>query len=96
MKWNWNNCMHTYKKINILLDLDQTLISAEATEDFNFKKYKQKGSHFDLHDMDGYYIVFERQYLQEFLDFLFKKFNISVWTAASKDYALFIIKTHLL
>ncbi len=77
--------------MNVLLDLDQTLISAEADEDFDFTKFKEKATLFDLHDMDSYYLVFERPNLQEFLDFLFANFNVSVWTAASKDYALFII-----
>lgn len=78
-------------KINILLDLDQTLISAESTSDYNFKKNKAKSKKFTFYDMDGYYIVFERPDLQSFLDDLFTNFNVSIWTAASKDYALFII-----
>lgn len=78
-------------KINILLDLDQTLISAESTSDYNFKKNKAKSKKFTFYDMDGYYIVFERPDLQSFLDDLFANFNVSIWTAASKDYALFII-----
>lgn len=78
-------------KINVLLDLDQTVISAEATEDYDIKKNKQKAKKFTFHDMDGYYVVFERPGLQPFLDFLFRNFNVSVWTAASKDYALFIV-----
>ena len=83
-------------KINILLDLDQTIISAESTSDYNFKKNKAKSKKFTFHDMDGYYIVFERPGLQPFLDYLFANFNVSVWTAASKDYALFIIDKILL
>ena len=43
------------------------------------------------HDFDYYYVVFERPYLQSFLDYIFDKFNVYVWTAASKDYALYII-----
>jgi len=84
-------------KPNILLDLDQTCISAEGTEDdFDFKKYKTKAKLFEFHDMDGYYIIFERPGLQTFLDYLFENFNVSVWTAASKDYALFIINKIIL
>lgn len=78
-------------KLNIVLDLDQTLISAEATEDFDIKKNKKKMKNFSYHDMDGYYIVFERPNLQNFLDYLFENFNVSIWTAASKDYCLFIV-----
>jgi NLI interacting factor-like phosphatase len=80
------------KKANILLDLDHTLISAEATEEYDISKNKEKAKKFTFHDMDGYYIVFERPGLQKFLDYLFDNFNVSVWTAASKDYALFVIE----
>jgi len=84
------------KKPNIFLDLDQTVISAEATEDYKPRKYKQKAKLFDHKNMNGYYIVFERPGLQEFLDYIFENFNVSVWTAASKDYALFIIQNMIL
>ena len=46
--------------------------------------------------MDKDYIIFERPGLQTFLDYLFKNFNVSVWTAASKSYALFIIDSIIL
>lgn len=78
-------------KMNLILDLDNTLVCAESTSDIDMKKEKEKSSKFVFHDMDGYYIVFERPNLQEFLDFAFENFNVSVWTAASKDYAIFII-----
>jgi len=79
------------QKEHIILDLDQTLISSEPKEEFDFKKNKQKLKKITHHNMDDYYIVFERPGLQEFLDYIFKNFNVSIWTAASKDYALFII-----
>jgi hypothetical protein len=80
-------------KINIMLDLDQTLISAEPLEDFPFDKpgIKEKALKFAIHNMEDYYIIFERPHLQDFLDYLFENFNVSVWTAASKDYALWVI-----
>lgn len=83
--------------VNILLDLDQTCISAESLDgkrpefDFQNKEHTEKAKKFSYKNMDDYYIIFERPGLQEFLDYLFKNFNVSVWTAASKDYALFII-----
>ena len=83
-------------KENFILDLDQTLISAEAEEEYDFKKYNKKAKLFNFQDMDGYYIVFERPGLQKFLDYLFSHYNVSVWTAATKDYALFIIEKMLL
>lgn len=81
-------------KPNVILDLDNTLISAEALTDFPFKQdgMRNKALKFPIHDMDGYYIVFERPGLQKFLDYLFQNYSISIWTAATKDYALFIIK----
>ena len=78
-------------KPHFLLDLDQTLISAEPTEEYDFSKNKGKAKKFVFHDMDGYYVVFERPGLQKFLTYLFDHFDVSVWTAASKDYALFIV-----
>jgi len=91
-------------KNNIFLDLDNTLISAEPKEEFNVKKYKKKVDALKdkfkdekvEYDMDGYYWVFTRPYLQEFLDYLFKNFNVSIHTAATKDYALFIISQIIL
>lgn len=79
-------------KQNVILDLDQTLISAEAIEEYDFKKNKQKAKLFDFKNMEGYYIIFERPGLQKFLDYLFANFNVSIWTAATKDYALFVIE----
>lgn len=83
------------RKINILLDLDNTLISSLSTSEEK-KRYRKRMDKYRWEDMDGYYKVFERPGLQPFLDFLFKNFNVSVWTAASKTYALFIIDKFLL
>ncbi len=83
-------------KVNLILDLDQTLISAEASDELDLKKYKEKNTKFRYDDMDGYYTVYSRPYLQEFLDYIFKEFNVTIWTAASKDYALFIIEKIIL
>lgn len=80
------------KKYTIVLDLDQTLISAEPLDEKNFiETYNKKFSKFDNQNMDGIYLVFERPHLQDFLNYVFDNFNVIIWTAASKDYALFII-----
>jgi TFIIF-interacting CTD phosphatase-like protein len=55
-----------------------------------------KAINFDFENMDNYYVIFARPGLQKFLDFLFANFNVSVWTAASKDYAMFIIEKMIL
>jgi TFIIF-interacting CTD phosphatase-like protein len=83
-------------KPHIFLDLDQTIISAEEHEEYEYHKNMKKACKFDFEDMDGYYLVFARPYLQKFLDYLFANFNVSVWTAASKDYALFIVDKMIL
>lgn len=76
---------------SIVLDLDQTIISGEAVNEFDISN-KDKMKLFRYSTMDNYYYIFERPGLQEFLTYLFKNFKVSVWTAASKDYALFIIE----
>jgi TFIIF-interacting CTD phosphatase-like protein len=82
---------------HVILDLDQTIISAEVLEDFDrSEKTFEKAIKFDFENIDGYYIVFLRPGLQEFLKFLFKNFKVSVWTAASQAYAHFIIDKILL
>lgn len=79
------------KPINVLLDLDNTLIYSISCD----KLPKNKSSHLHsmkFHKMDDDYYVFERPGLQEFLDWLYKNYNISVWSAASPDYVEFIVK----
>jgi TFIIF-interacting CTD phosphatase-like protein len=60
------------------------------------ENYKTRNHLFKVHKMDNDYLITERPGVQEFLDFLFSKFNVSVWTAASKDYALFVIEKVIL
>jgi TFIIF-interacting CTD phosphatase-like protein len=79
------------KRLNVLLDLDDTLMHSVPSKDYDMTKNKKKLKKLKFHDMDGYYLVFERPGVQEFLDKLFKNFNVSVWTAATKDYAVFVI-----
>lgn len=75
----------------LLLDLDQTLLSAEPISEYDSKKHGKRSANLAHHNMDNYYLVFERPGLQPFLDFVFENFEVSIWTAASLDYALFII-----
>ena len=83
-------------KFNVILDLDQTLISGEELKTFDMKKQHEKMKKFDYEIMDTDYIIFARPHLQEFLDYLFDNFRVAVWTAASKDYAMFIVKKFIL
>jgi len=83
-------------KINVILDIDETLLSAIPTEDCDFEKIKHKAKKIKYEPMEGYYILFLRPHLEKFLDFLFQNFNVSIWTAASKDYALFVVNKIIL
>ena len=84
----------TEPKKHFVLDLDETLVSTEPLEDYDYEKYKNKIKKFKEKPMimDDYYIILQRPGLQKFLDFLFANFTVSIWTAASKDYALYIIE----
>lgn len=82
-----------YNKQNVILDLDETLLHSISTEEMKELSDEQIESiyNFENHNMDDYYTVVERPGLQEFLDYLFENYNVSIWTAASKDYALFVV-----
>lgn len=83
-------CAKCPKRTNVILDLDNTIISSLAKHEEDVV-LKPRMKHFRYEKMEDVYTVFERPGLQTFLDFLFQNFNVSVWTAASKSYALFII-----
>jgi len=83
------------KRINVVLDLDNTLISAiDANEETKMGIEAVTNCQRNLNwiDMEDEYKIFERPYLQEFLTWLFSNFTVSVWTAASKLYAMYIVK----
>jgi TFIIF-interacting CTD phosphatase-like protein len=84
------------EKLKLFLDLDNTLISSEPLYTFDSQKYKKKAVNFEFYGMEDYYIVFERPGLQDFLDYIFENFEVSVWTAASREYGLFIIQNIIL
>lgn len=77
--------------MHVLLDLDSTLIysmyNQEPMDTENYNRVK----HLEHHVMDDTYTVFERPHLQEFLDYLFANFRVSIFTASNKNYCLFIV-----
>ncbi len=84
-------------KANVFLDLDNTLLSAVPITDIKWDEATVNlATEFPFHNMEDYYLVFERPGLQKFLDFLFDTFNVNVWSAATKDYVLFIVDKILL
>jgi hypothetical protein len=84
-------------KFNIILDLDETLLSTVDIADENdMKGIKDRKILENKNTIKFYtYVITPRPHLQEFLDFLFKNFNVSIWTAATKDYACHIAE-HLI
>jgi len=83
-------------KINLVLDLDETLIN---TLQFNFNNNKTTNLDFSNNSTIGIInlpnylsIVFLRPYLKSFLVFCYKYFNVSFWTAGSSLYCKEVLK----
>lgn len=73
--------------MNIILDLDETLVHV-VTEPKPNHKYDFK---FNIGGQMYYGI--KRPYLNEYLAFLFRKFNsVGVWTAAVEEYAIKVVR----
>ena len=86
---------------NIILDLDNTVVSSLKCTDANKKTINElidsnKCIHYKLYDNNELiYVIFGRKDIYPFIDFLFKHFNVSVWTAASRCYASFVTQSIL-
>lgn len=74
-------------KPNIFLDLDNTLIFSIPYK----AQYPDWIKNFKTHEMDNDFLVLERPGLQNFLDWLFQQFNVSIWSAGSPSYVTFIV-----
>lgn len=64
----------------LILDLDETLIHASM-----FEKTADKIAMYS--DRYVVYYIYKRPYVDKFLDFCCKSFDVAVWTAASEEYA---------
>lgn len=82
-------------KLNIVLDLDNTIVNALSIEDRR-KLSSDFGKKFKFRDYIPFFRIYARPHLDEFLDYLFNNFNVAVLTAAEKDYALFIVEKFIL
>jgi len=83
-------CKNGKVNFNIVLDLDNTLISSLTKEEYENRKTNKNIKFTEI--CDGMYYTIARPHLEDFLTFIFKHFQVSVWTAASKDYAIEILK----
>ncbi len=77
-------------KINIGLDLDNTILNSISQAEFDNLSKSKKDS-LDYIKIDDFY-TFTRPGLQKFLDKLFKNFNVFVWTAGNKPYMTSILE----
>jgi len=90
-----NKRMSEECRMNIILDLDNTIINALADSDRK-KLPADFSSKFKVRDMIPFFRIYARPHIEEFLDYLFSNFNVAIMTAAEKDYALFIIDNFIL
>lgn len=77
----------------VILDLDNTCICAVEMDELDSVANPDVFPHVDLDDI---YRIYERPGLQEWLDQLFKDFQVAVWTAAGLTYGLFVIRNFIL
>ena len=82
-------------KLNVILDLDNTIVNALSIEDRR-KLPAEFAKNFKFQDYIPFFRIYARPHLEEFLDYLFKNYNVAVLTAAEKDYALFIVERFIL
>ena len=99
------------EKLNVILDLDNTLVCAvekvhyDVASDPRFKAFNENLKYRDttfVYTNDGSdvvhkeeYRIYARPHLDEFLDYLFENFNVSVFTNAEKDYAMYIVNNFI-
>lgn len=89
------------QKLNIVLDLDNTLLCAVDFSEINDRNFdnifNEKLKYVDfMFEEKPLYRIFLRPNLEDFLDFLFEEFNVSVFTNADKDYADFVVRNIIL
>ncbi len=78
-------------KKKIILDLDHTLICTCPQDILQIIIDDIDSIPLKKHHYEDCF-VFERPHLQEFLDFLFENFDVSIFTAAMEDYASFVVE----
>ena len=86
------------RKLNVILDLDNTLLCSVEMELIKRypERFEQLNKKLKYIDMGPFYRIYLRPHLEDFLDFLFKNFNVSVFTAAQREYAKFVVDNIIL
>ena len=92
---------------NLILDIDHTLVSpiyipslSNRNKQLLIEKKREFQDHLIIYDDNDspneLYVIFIRNGLDEFLEYVFNNYNISIWTAATKDYMIYIIRNVIL
>jgi hypothetical protein len=84
-------------KLNIILDLDNTLVHTIMVNDYYLIPYMERSKFISkqLHSTSNM-ITCERPHLQTFLDYIFRNFNVAVYTLGTREYAIEIVKKCIL
>ena len=83
------------KQINVILDLDHTILHSISMNEVH-KLPEEFQRKFTFVDFNNQLRIFARPHLQQFLDFLFENFNVSVFTAGTDSYAKFIVNNFII
>jgi TFIIF-interacting CTD phosphatase-like protein len=79
--------------VNIILDLDETLIHTIVTNNKSADLDRRASFCFQFSPQGQYYYVFKRPGLTSFMESVFKHFKkVGIWTAADRQYAKIIVK----
>lgn len=78
-------------KLHFILDLDNTLLHSLTPEEYKKIPYSFKKKYKYI-PMDNEFMVILRPHLRKFLQFLFDNYYVSIWTYASYEYAMWIVK----
>lgn len=91
------------RKYSVILDIDGTLVHTLAKQEA-LKLEKRYGRAFIDHLIQDYqkvtmtdeHVIFFRPGLQEFLDHLFEKYNVAIWSAGTPEYVNFVTQNIIL
>jgi len=84
-------------KLNIILDLDNTLVHTITASEYYSIPYTERSKFITKQlQSSSNMITCERPHLQTFLDYLFRNFNVAVYTLGTREYAIEIVQKCIL
>ena len=79
-------------KINLILDIDETLVHTKKIEEKDFLNNKDLNNKNIINLPNFIGVVYLRPFLEKFLYFCFENFNVSFWTTSNSLYCKTILK----